>query len=232
MLEGTSMNIAVLGTGTVGRTIAGKLAELGHEVVVGTRDPQATLARTDPDAMGNPPYAAWQADHPAVRLAPFAEAAALGELVVNATGGGGSLDALRQAGADNLAGKVLLDVSNPLDFSQGFPPSLFVKDTDSLAEQIQRAFSGARVVKSLNTMTAAVMVDPGLAGGGDHSVFVSGDDPGAKQAVVSLLEDFGHTDVIDLGDLSTARGAEMYLPLWLRLMGAVGTPFFNIKVVR
>jgi 8-hydroxy-5-deazaflavin:NADPH oxidoreductase len=226
------MNIAVLGTGAVGRTIAGKLAELGHEVVIGTRDPAATLARTEPDAMGNPPYPVWQADHPAVRLESFAEAAASGELVVNATGGGGSLDALQQAGEANLAGKVLLDVANPLDFSQGFPPSLFVKDTDSLAEQIQRTFPGVRVVKSLNTMTAAVMVDPGRVGGGDHSVFVSGNDPDAKRIVVSLLEDLGHTDVIDLGDLSTARGVEMYLPLWLRMMGAVGTPFFNIKVVR
>ena len=226
------MKIAVLGTGTVGRTIAGKLSELGHEVVIGTRDPEATLARTESDAMGTLPYSAWQAEHPAARLAPFAEAASFGELVVVATNGSGSLDALTQAGEANLGGKVLLDVSNPLDFSRGFPPSLFVKDTDSLAEQIQHAFPAAHVVKSLNTMTAAVMVDPGLAGGGDHSVFVSGDDPGAKQTVVSLLEDFGHTDVIDLGDLSTARGAEMYLPLWLRLMGAVGTPFFNIKVVR
>jgi 8-hydroxy-5-deazaflavin:NADPH oxidoreductase len=226
------MNIAVLGTGTVGRTLAGKLSELGHVVVIGTRDPDATLARTEPDAMGNPPYPEWQADHPAVRLAPFAEAAASGELVINATGGGGSLDALSLAGAENLAGKVLLDVSNPLDFSQGFPPSLFVKDTDSLAEQIQRAVPAARVVKSLNTMTAAVMVDPARVGAGDHSVFVSGDDPEAKRTVVSLLEDLGHTDVIDLGDLATARGVEMYLPLWLRMMGAVGTPFFNIKVVR
>ena len=182
--------------------------------------------------MGTPPYAAWQADHPAVRLAPFAEAAAGGDLVVNATGGGASLDALDRAGAANLAGKVLLDVANPLDFSQGFPPSLLVKDTDSLAEQIQRAFPAARVVKSLNTMTAAVMVDPGRVGGGDHTVFVSGDDADAKQTVVDLLESMGHTDVIDLGGLSTARGAEMYVPLWLRIMGAVGTPSFNIKVVR
>jgi 8-hydroxy-5-deazaflavin:NADPH oxidoreductase len=226
------MDIAVLGTGTVGRTIAGKVSELGHAVVVGTRDPQATLARTDADAMGNPPYSAWQAEHRAVRLAPFAEAAASGELVVLATNGAGSLDALTGAGEENLAGKVVLDVSNPLDFSRGFPPTLSVKDTDSLAEQLQRAFPAARIVKSLNTMTAAVMVDPGRVSGGGHSVFVSGDDPAAKRTVVALLESFGHTDVVDLGDLSTARGAEMYLPLWLRLMAALGTPFFNIKVVR
>jgi predicted dinucleotide-binding enzyme len=226
------MKIAMLGTGAVGRTVAAKLSALGREVVVGTRDPDATLARTEPDAMGNPPFAVWQAAHPAVRLASFAEAAGHGDLVVNATGGAGSLDALTQAGAGNLAGKVLLDVSNALDFSRGFPPSLFVKDTDSLAEQIQRAFPDARVVKSLNTMTAAVMVDPARVGGGDHSTFVSGNDEDAKRTVAALLESMGHTDVIDLGDLSSARAAEMLMPVWLRLMGALGTPFFNFKIVR
>jgi predicted dinucleotide-binding enzyme len=226
------MKIAVLGTGIVGQTVAGKLSDLGHDVVIGTRDPAATLARSEPDAMGNPAFPTWQAGHPAVRLAGFAEAAAEGELVVNATGGAASLEVLTQAGAANLAGKVLLDISNPLDFSQGFPPSLFVKDTDSLAEQIQRAFPDARVVKSLNTMTAALMVDPTRVGGGDHSVFVSGDDAAAKQTVVDLLTSMGHTDVIDVGDLSTARGTEMLLPIWVRLMGALGTPYFNFKIVR
>ena len=226
------MKIAVLGTGTVGRTIAAKLTELGHEVVVGTRDPESTMARTEPDAMGNPPFSVWQADHPGIGLAPYDEAAAGGELLVNATGGGGSLDALRLAGEANLAGKVLLDVSNPLDFSRGFPPSLFVKDTDSLAEQIQRAFPEARVVKSLNTMTAAVMVDPGRVGGGDHSTFVSGNEAAAKTTVVDLLASMGHRDVIDLGDLSTARAAEMLLPVWVRLMGALGTPYLQFKIVR
>jgi len=226
------MDIAVLGTGTVGRTLAGKLAELGHALVVGTRDPQSTLARTEPDAMGNPPYSVWQSEHPAIRLTPYAEAAAGGELVVNATGGDGSLDALHLAGESNLAGKVLLDVSNPLDFSHGFPPSLFVKDTDSLAEQIQRAFPQARGVKSLNTMTAGLMVDPGRVGGGDHTAFVSGDDADAKGTVVDLLESMGHRDVIDLGDLSTARATEMLLPVWLRLMGALGTPYLQFKIVR
>src|SRR3954470_20702191 len=230
--EGSPMEIAVLGTGSVGRTLAGKLSERGHDVVIGTRDPAATLARTEPDAMGNPPFPVWQAEHPTVRLGPFADAAASAELVVNATNGDGSLEALAQAGESNLAGKVLLDVSNPLDFSRGSPPSLFVKDTDSLAEQIQRAFPAARVVKSLNTMTAAVMVDPGRVNGGNHSVFVSGDDAAAKRTVVGLLGDMGHTDVIDLGDLTTARAAEMLLPVWLRLMGALGTPYLQFKIVR
>jgi len=226
------MKIAVLGTGHVGQTLAGRLAELGHDVTIGTRDTAATMARSDPDAMGNPPYSAWATGHPVVRLAKFAEAAGAADLVVNATSGDVSLAALEAAGRDNLAGKVLLDVANPLDFSRGFPPTLFVKDTDSLAEQIQAAFPDAKVVKSLNTMTAALMVSPRQLAGGDHSVFVSGNDAEAKKTVAGLLESFGHTDIIDLGDISTARGPEMYLPIWLRLMNALSAPLFNIKVVR
>ena len=226
------MDIAVLGTGMVGQALAGALSRHGHSVVVGTRDPQQTLARTEPDGMGNPPFSAWHAEHPAVRLATFADADEQADLVVNATNGGVSVEVLNLAGSANLAGKVVLDISNPLDFSAGFPPSLFVKDTDSLGEQIQRAFPETRVVKSLNTMTAALMAEPALAAGGDHSVFVSGDDPAAKQTVIDLLTAIGHTDVIDLGDLSTARGTEMLLPIWLRLMGALGTPMFNFKIAR
>lgn len=226
------MKIAVLGTGVVGQALAGRLAELGHEVTVGTRDVETTLARTGPDGMGNPPYATWAAGHPAVRLASFDDAAAGAELFVNATSGHVSLAALEAVGRDNLAGRILIDIANPLDFSQGFPPSLFVKDTDSLAEQIQATFPELRVVKALNTLTAALMVDPKLLADGDHSVFVSGNDAEAKRIVTGLLESFGHTDVIDLGDITTARGTEMLLPIWLRLMGALNTPMFNFKIVR
>ena len=225
------MKIAVLGTGMVGRALAGRLSGLGHDVTIGTRDPQATMARTEPDGMGNPPFPTWAADHPDVTVASLDEAAADAELVVNATSGSGALPALEQAGADHLAGKVLIDISNPLDFSQGFPPTLFVKDTDSLGEQIQRALPQARVVKTLNTLNADLMVDP-AALGAESSVFVSGDDAAAKATVTELLESFGHTDVIDLGDISTARGTEMLLPVWLRLMGALGTGAFNFRIVR
>lgn len=226
------MKIAVLGTGVVGKTIAGRLVELGHEVVVGTRDPEATLARTDPDVAGGPPFAQWRQAHPAVGLVPLAEAAGQAELIINATNGIGSIATLEAAGEDNLAGKVLMDVANPLDSSRGMPPSLFVVDTDSLGEQIQRRFPRTKVVKTLNTMAAELMVRPGELAGGQHSVFVSGDDPEAKRIVTELLAGFGHTDVIDLGDITTARGAEMYLSLWLRLWGAVGTRTFNVKIVR
>ncbi|KQZ89012.1 NADP oxidoreductase [Phycicoccus sp. Root563] len=225
------MKIAVLGTGTVGQALAGRLSELGHDVVTGTRDPQATLARTEPDGMGTLPYAAWATEHPQVTLATFADAVVGADVVVNATGGSAAVPALQAAGAEALAGKVVLDISNPLDFSQGFPPTLFVKDTDSLGEQIQREFPQARVVKSLNTLTAELMVRPASLGA-ESSVFLSGDDQDAKAVVAELLESFGHTDVIDLGDISTARGTEMLLPVWLRLMGALGTGMFNFKIVR
>ena len=218
------MKIAVLGTGSVGQAIAGRLLELGHDVTVGTRDPEATRSNSES-------FVAWHGSHGGASLATFAEAAAAAELVVNATSGPGALPALESAGADNLAGKVVIDISNPLDFSAGFPPTLFVKDTDSLAEQIQRAFPQARVVKTLNTLTAALMVNPGDLGA-DSSVFVSGNDDAAKATVTELLQSFGHTDVIDLGDITTARGPEMLLPVWLRLMGALGTPTFNFKIVR
>jgi predicted dinucleotide-binding enzyme len=225
------MKIAVLGTGSVGRALAGRLDSLGHDVTVGTRDPEATLARTDPDAMGNPPYGAWAADRDGVRLATFADATADVDLVVNASSGDATLAVLAAAGADHLSGKPLLDIANPLDFSRGFPPSLSVSNTDSLAEQVQRAFPDARVVKALNTLTAPLMVEPESLGE-SSTVFVSGDDAEAKAAVVDLLTSFGHDDVIDLGGLETARGTEMLLPIWLRLMGALRTADFNLKIVR
>ncbi|GAA4379734.1 NADPH-dependent F420 reductase [Agromyces bauzanensis] len=226
------MKVAVLGTGIVGRTLAARLAELGDEVTVGTRDVEATMARTEPDAMGNPPFAEWAHAHPQVTPATFAHAAVDAELVVNATSGNASIAALEAAGRENLAGKVLLDIANPLDYSKGFPPSLSVSNTDSLAEQIQAAFPEAKVVKSLNTMNASLMADPRRLADGDHTVFVSGNDADAKQVVTELLQTFGHTDVIDLGDLSTARGAETVLPIWIRLWGALGVPMFQFKIVR
>jgi len=225
------MQFAVLGTGMVGRAIADRLDELGHQVKIGTRDPQATMARTETDAMGNPPYPAWAGEHTGVELATFADAAAAAEVVVNATNGSASLEVLTLAGADHLAGKVLLDIANPLDFSAGMPPTLLTKDTDSLGEQIQRAFPEALVVKTLNTLTAPLMVHPDSLGQ-SSTIFVSGNDSSAKATALELLQSFGHEDVIDLGGIETARGTEMMLPVWLRLMSALGTPMFNFKVIR
>lgn len=209
------MRIAVIGTGSVGQTLARGLRSVGHDVVVGTRDPEATRRREE-----------WSGSE--VELAGYAEAAAGADLVVNATSGTASLAAL--AGVD-LAGKVLLDVANPLDFSGGFPPTLSVKDTDSLAEQIQRAHPGALVVKALNTVNAAVMVDPASLPE-PTTIFVASDDPGARARVRSLLAELGWTDIVEFPGLEAARGLEMWLPLWVRLMGTLGTADFNIKVVR
>ena len=226
------MRLGILGTGVVGKMLAARLAGLGHEVMVGTRNPEQTLSRTEPDAYGNPPFSAWQEEHPEVKLGIFEEAATHGEMVVNATAGGVSLEALELAGEDNMNGKILIDVSNPLDFSRGMPPTLSVSNTDSLGEQIQRRFPEARVVKTLHTMNAHLMVDPAQLAETDHTVFVSGNDAEAKQAVTELLESFGWTDVIDLGDITTARGTEMMLPVWLRLFSALQKPIFNFKIVR
>jgi 8-hydroxy-5-deazaflavin:NADPH oxidoreductase len=227
------VRIAVLGTGMVGRALAGKLAELGHAVVVGTRDPEATLARTEPDQLGNPPFKSWLEAHADVEVATPGEAAAQAEMIVNATNGVGSIAMLESAGEDNLVDKLLIDVANPLDFSQGAPPTLLVCNTDSLGEHIQRRFPQARVVKTLNTVNSAVMVDPARVPG-EHDVFLCGEDAGAKRRAAELLESFGwpSSSIVDLGGIGSARGMEMYLPLWLRLWGAVGHGDFNIRVAR
>jgi predicted dinucleotide-binding enzyme len=206
----------------VGRTLGSKLAELGHEVRMGSRE------------AGNDAAVEWaQAAGEGASEGRFADAAEFGEIVVNATAGGASLEALRSAGAEHLSGKVLIDVANPLDFSGGMPPTLSVCNDDSLGEQIQQAFPEARVVKALNTVNASVMVEPGALEEATN-VFVCGNDSGAKAQVIELLETFGWLsgDIVDLGDISAARGTEMYLPLWLRIMGALETPQFNIRIVR
>ena len=227
------MRIAVLGTGIVGQTIAEKLASLDHDVMIGTRDPAEALARTTSENAWVPPFGDWHTNHEDVTVGTFAEAAGDGELVINATNGGASLEALGAAGAENLDGKILIDIGNPLDYSQGMPPSLLVVNTDSLGEQIQNAYPGARVVKSLNTVTARVMVEPGEVDGGNHTMFVAGNDPAAKAEVARILQEwFGWKDVVDLGDITGARAMEMYLPLWLRLLGTLSIPMFNVQVVR
>jgi len=215
------MRIAVLGTGIVGRTLGTKLVELGHEVRMGSRTPD------------NEQAAEWVLEAgDRASQGTFADAAAFGELVLNCVGGAVALEALEAAGAENLDGKTLLDVSNPLDFSQGMPPTLAVCNTDSVGEKIQREFPNARVVKSLNTVNTAVMVDPEVVRG-EHDLFVCGDD-GAKAQVRELLESFGWPSgrILDLGDISGARGMEMYLPLWLRLFSTFGTGELNIHVAR
>ncbi|MBT2402605.1 MULTISPECIES: NADPH-dependent F420 reductase [unclassified Streptomyces] len=212
------MRYAVLGTGMVGRTVAARLLSLGHEVVVGTRDPEVTRARPE-------------FSHGHLPLASFADAAREGETLVNATSGLVSVAALTEAGAADLDGRILIDVANALDSSRGFPPPLGVVNDDSLGELIQRTFPGMRVVKTLNTMNCRIMVEPERVPG-DHNVFLSGEDPDAKQSVRALLRSFGWPDprILDLGGIETARGPEMVLPLWLRLMGTLGHADFNFQI--
>lgn len=215
------MKIGILGTGQVGRTLGTRLAELGHDVRMGSRDP------------ANPRATEWaETAGPRGSAGTFADAAAHGEVVINATAGGASLRALELAGAGNLADRVLIDVSNPLDFTSG-TLRLSIVNTDSLAEQIQRTYPDSRVVKTLNTVNASVMAHPGRLPGA-HTMFVAGDDAAAKAVVRRILEELGWpaASLVDLGGLAAARGMEMYLPLWLSTMQALGTAEFNISVVR
>lgn len=214
------MRLGILGTGIVGQTLGTKLVSIGNDVKLGGR------SATNEKAAG------WvKATGRGASQGSFADAAVFGEVLFNCTSGKVSLDALRQAGAKNLDGKVLVDVANPLDFSKGMPPTLAVCNDDSLGEQIQREFPKARVVKSLNTMSASVMVDPKMVPG-DHAIFVCGNDAAAKSQVADILKKFGWKTVIDLGDITGARGTEMILPIWVRLMGTFKSPLFNFIVSR
>jgi hypothetical protein len=230
------MKIAIIGTGIVGKTIASKLAELNHDVMMGTRNVSDKLASTATDNYGNPPFGEWIKTNSKVKLGSFAEAAAFGELVVNATNGSNSITALILAGTKNLAGKVLIDISNPLDFSNGMPPSLLpgLNNTNSLAEEIQRTFPDTMVIKTLNTMWCGLMVNPNLVGNGDHINFISGNNSEAKNKVIKLLNQFGWLDknILDIGDITGARATESLLPIWLKVMGVTKNGAFNFRLVR
>jgi predicted dinucleotide-binding enzyme len=230
------MKIAIIGTGIVGKTIASKLVELNHDVMMGTRNVSDKLASTATDNYGNPPFGEWIKTNSKVKLGSFAEAAAFGELVVNATNGSNSITALILAGTKNLAGKVLIDIANPLDFSNGMPPSLLpgLNNTNSLAEEIQRTFPDTMVIKTLNTMWCGLMVNPNLVGNGDHINFISGNNSEAKNKVIKLLNQFGWLDknILDIGDITGARATESLLPIWLKVMGVTKNGAFNFRLVR
>jgi len=214
------MKIGVLGTGMVGAAVATKLVEIGHEVRMGAREAGNEKARRWASGAGR-----------VASQGSFTDAASFGEIVFNCTLGTASLDALRAAGAENLKGKILVDVSNPLDFSKGMPPVLSTRQGDSQGESIQRAFPEARVVKTLNTINAGVMGHPERVGG-DSDLLLCGNDASAKSRVRELLREMGWESVIDLGGIQGARGMEAYLLLWLTLWGALGTADFNLRIVR
>ena len=214
------MDISVLGTGLVGNTIGAKLISLGHRVMLGSRTADNANALAWKAANGDKAF-----------TGTFAQSAAFGTLVFNCTKGEFSLEALHLAGKKNLEGKILVDLANSLDFSKGMPPSLIICNTDSLGETIQREFPEARVVKTLNTMNCQLMVNPQLIRE-EHDIFICGNEANAKNDVRRLLQDFGWKNIVDLGDITASRGTEQLLPLWVRLMGVLGTPAFNFHIAK
>lgn len=227
--------IAIMGTGIVAQTLASKFITLGYDVISGTRNVAGKLAEKAKDRYGNPPFSEWHAANKSARLGTFNEAALFGEIILNATNGAASIDALKLAGRKNLNDKILIDISNPLDFSNGMPPSLLngLSNKNSLGEEIQKTFPEAKVVKTLNTVWYGLMVNPSMINGGDHNIFISGNDSGAKETVKEILKSFGWSEanILDLGDIKSSRGAEMYLPFWVNVMGAMKHGAFNIKIV-
>lgn len=216
------MKIAVLGTGNVGKTIASKLVETGQEVKMGARDASNNKLNEWVQQAGSKAGGGT-----------FADAAAFGEIIFNCTKGSGAIEALKAAGVDNLRGKIIIDVSNPLDDSSGFPPSLLISNTNSLGEEIQKEFPESKVVKTLNTMWCGLMVNPRMLSE-DHNVFLCGNDSDAKSQVKVILKEFGwkEDEMLDLGDITNARGTESYLPIWLRIYSATKNGAFNIRIVR
>lgn len=214
------MEIGIFGTGIVGQTIGARLIELGHNVKMGSRLPENEKARAWAKASGKK-----------ASYGTYKEAAAFGELLFNCTAGKGSLSALEFAHASDLNNKILIDAANPLDFSRGFPPTLTVSNTDSLGEQIQREHPLLKVVKALNTMNVDVMVHPERVRSA-HDVFICGNDAIAKATVAKLLTEIGWESIIDLGDITNARGMEMALPLWISLQKKLGTNIFNFRIAK
>jgi predicted dinucleotide-binding enzyme len=216
------METGVFGTGAVGKTIATKLIQLGYKVMMGSR------------TAANEKAIAWVASNGKdASTGTFKDTAKFADIIFNCTKGEAALDIFKQAGIENFKNKTIIDVSNPLDFSKGMPPSLISSytNTNSLGEEIQKLLPDANVVKTLNTVNCEVMVDPKKSGG-DPTMFISGNNAEAKEKVKSLLNQFGWNDIIDLGDITTARGAEMLLPIWLRIFMATGNGYFAFKIIR
>jgi len=219
------MKIAILGTGGVGQAFATRLTGLGHEVCLGTRDVSATQTKLS-DYLGI---------NTKLKVKTFADASAFGELAINVSKGANALDVIKSAGASNLKGKILIDITNPLDFSKGMPPSLIpeLSNTNSLGEEIQKMVPETKVVKTLNTMWNGLMLNPAMINNGDHVNYICGNDAGAKTKVKELLKTFGWKEesLLDLGDLTAARATEATLPIWLRVYGAKQSGAFNFKIV-
>ena len=222
------MKIGILGTGMVGNTLGVGFLQKGHDVKMGSRDALNEKAMEFTKLNGN--NTGGQASQ-----GTFADAAQFGDIIFNCTKGEHSLEALALAGEQNLAGKILVDVANPLDFSKGMPPTLSLVNDNSLGETIQASYPSANVVKTLNTLNASLMTNPGKVAGGDHNLFICGNDSVAKQQVKDLLHinfNWDPGNIIDLGDITNSRATEQLLPIWIRLWGVLGTADFNFKIVQ
>lgn len=219
------MKLAILGTGGVGQAFATRLTGLGHEVCLGTRDVATTQTK----------LADFFKTNPKVALKTFNEAAAFGELVIHVSKGVNAIDVIKLAGASNLKGKILIDITNPLDFSKGMPPSLIpeLSNTNSLGEEIQKMLPDTHVVKTLNTMWNGLMLNPAMINNGDHVNYICGNNKEAKLKVIDLLKTFGWKEesILDIGDITSARATEATLPIWLRVYGAKQSGAFNFKIV-
>jgi 8-hydroxy-5-deazaflavin:NADPH oxidoreductase len=229
------MKISIFGTGMVGQTLAAALAGKGHSVTIGTRDVAKSLATSEPNGFGMPAFGTWRQVNPQVQVATFADAAASAELLINATSGDVAIEILKNIPTANYDGKVIIDLANPLDFSKGMPPRVSITDVPgaSIGERLQAAYPTLKVVKALNTITAFAMLNPSIIPGGDSTLFMSGNDAGAKATVLALLQSYGWKDVLDLGDISNSGATELMMPVWLRIWGKLGqTTIFNYKIVR
>ena len=230
------MKIAILGTGTVGQTFAEKFISLGHEVMIGTRNVSETLARTGKDNYGNQPFVEWLKNHSEVHLGTFSEATAYGELVVNVLHGGATISAINSCNIAGFDHKIVIDIANPLDFSRGFPPSLLegLNNIYSLGEELQKTLPKAKIVKTLNTMYCGIMVNPMMLNNGNHINFICGNDAEAKAKVITILNSFGwkNENILDLGDITNARGTESTLLIWTRIYGTTKTGAFNFNIVK
>jgi 8-hydroxy-5-deazaflavin:NADPH oxidoreductase len=211
--------VGVLGSGEVGRRLAAAFRARGHEVKIGSRDPDKPELRD------------WIAgDGAGIAAGTFAAAAEFGELLVLAVLGNAAEQAIAEAGPGNFAGKVVIDTMNPLDFSRGFPPGLSISGDDSLGEHVQRLLPEARVVKALNTIGNPYFADPLLAGE-RPTMLIAGDDEVAKRTVDGVLRSFGWPPAVDIGGIEGSRELESLCILWVKIGGARGAWDHGFKLL-
>ena len=230
------MKISILGTGNVAQTLSEKFITLGYDVMLGTRNVANSMSRQSTDNYGSLPFAEWFSKNPKVQLGTFAESAAFGDIIVNALNGGATISAINSCQLSDFDHKIVIDIANPLDFSKGFPPLLIegLNNSNSLGEEIQKTLPLAKVVKTLNTMWSGIMVNPKMIHEGNHINYICGNDAEAKAKVISILNEFGwqNDNILDLGDISNARGTESILLIWTRIYSVTQTGAFNMSIVK